>query len=45
MDDDDVRARVDVKTPWFKLAVDNIDWKEVIVVAMVLIAIVYLVKG
>ena len=45
MDDDDLRARVDVKTPWFKLAVDNIDWKEVIVVAMVLITIVYLVKG
>lgn len=43
--DDDVRLRVDVQTPWFKMVVEKIDWKEVIVVAMVLVAIVYLVKG
>ena len=45
MEDDDVRARVDVKTPWFKLAVDNMDWKEVLIVAMVLATVIYLVKG
>ncbi len=44
-DDDNVRARVDVQTPWFKLFVDEISWKEVLVVAMVLLAIVYIVKG
>jgi len=44
-DDNDLRARVDVQTPWFKLFVDQITWKEVVVVAMVLLAIVYLVKG
>lgn len=43
--DDELRARVDIKTPWFKLAVDNIDWKEVLVVAMVLVTVVYLVKS
>jgi hypothetical protein len=43
--DDDLRARVDVQTPWFKLFVDEISWKEVLVVAMVLLTIVYLVKG
>ncbi len=44
-DDNDLRARVDVQTPWFKLFVDQTTWKEVVVVAMVLLAIVYLVKG
>ena len=44
-DDDEVRCKVDVQTPWFKLVVDKIDWKELIVVAMVLLTIVYLVKG
>jgi hypothetical protein len=45
MEDEDLRARVDVKTPWFNLIVEKIDWKEVMVVAMVLLTIVYLVKG
>ena len=44
-EDDEVRARVDVQTPWFKLAVDKIDWKEVLVVAMVLATVIYLVKS
>jgi hypothetical protein len=43
--DDDLRARVDVQTPWFKMFVDEISWKEVLVVAMILLTIVYLVKG
>ena len=45
MEDEDLRARVDVKTPWFSLIVEKIDWKEVMVVAMVLLTIIYLVKG
>lgn len=45
MEDKDERARVDVKTPWFKLAIDNINWKEILVVAMVLLAVVYIIKG
>lgn len=44
MPDDDVRARVSVQTPWFKLFVDQIDWKEVVVVGMVLLTTVYLVR-
>ena len=43
-EDDEVRARVDIKTPWFKLAVDKIDWKEVLIVAMVLATVIYIVK-
>lgn len=42
--DQDVRMRVDVETPWFKLMVDQISWKEVIVVAMVLFTVVYIMK-
>ena len=43
--DDEVRARVDVQTPWFKLFVDDISWKEVLVVLIVLLTIIYLIKG
>lgn len=44
-DDNSERNSVRVDTPWFKLFVDKIDWKEVLVVAMVLLTIVYLVRG
>lgn len=43
--DNAVSYRVDVQTPWFKLMVDKITWKEVLVVAMVLATVIYLVKG
>ena len=45
MEDNNERARVDVKTPWFKLVIDNIDWKEILVVAMVLLTVIYIIKG
>ena len=44
-EEDDLHQRVDIQTPWFKLMVDKITWKEVLVVAMVLLAIVYIVKA
>lgn len=43
--DQEMLKSVEVKAPWFNLKVDDIDWKTVIVVAMVLAAIVYIVKG
>lgn len=38
-------AQVKVETPWFKLFLDEIGWREVIVVALVLMSVVYIVKG
>lgn len=40
-----LRERVAVETPWFKLVVDKVSYKEILVVTMVLVAVVYLVKG
>lgn len=42
---DDDRADVEVSSPWFKMKLEDIDWKTIIVVAMILSTIVYLVKG
>jgi hypothetical protein len=39
------RADVEVSSPWFKMKLEDIDWKTVVVVAMILLTIVYLVKG
>lgn len=36
---------VEVKAPWFKIRVDDIDWKTIIVVAMILGTIIYIIKG
>ena len=36
---------VSVESPFFKIIVDNIDWKTILVVAMILGTIVYLIKG
>lgn len=44
-DNDDIRERVAVETPWFKLFVDSVSWREILVVAMVLVTVVYLIKG
>lgn len=41
----DDRADVEVSSPWFKMKLEDIDWKTIIVVAMILSTIVYLVKG
>lgn len=42
---DEERADVEVSSPWFKMKIEDIDWKTIIVVAMILLTIVYLVKG
>jgi hypothetical protein len=42
---DTERADVEVSSPWFKMKLEDIDWKTVIVVAMILSTIIYLVKG
>jgi hypothetical protein len=42
---DTERADVEVSIPWFKMKLEDIDWKTVIVVAMILSTIIYLVKG
>ena len=44
-DDKDVLERVEVKTPWFGMKIDEIDWKTVLIVAMILAAVVYIIKG
>ena len=36
---------VQVSSPWFKMKIEDIGWKTIIVVAMLLAAIVYMVKG
>ena len=38
-------SKVEVDSPWFKLKLEDIDWKVILVVAMILCTIVYLVKG
>lgn len=43
--DNDERADVEVSSPWFKMKIEDIDWKTIIVVGMILASIVYLVKG
>lgn len=42
------RASVDVSSPWFKMKLDDLDWKTVFVVAMILgtiVSIVYILHG
>lgn len=41
----DERERVEVSSPWFKMKIDDISWKTIIIVGMILASIVYLVKG
>lgn len=41
----DERERVEVSSPWFKMKIDDISWKTIIVVGMILASLVYLVKG
>ena len=36
---------VQVSSPWFKMKIDDISWKTIIVVGMILFSIVYLIKG
>lgn len=41
----DVNEQVEVSSPWFKMKIDDISWKTIIIVAMILASIVYMVKG
>jgi hypothetical protein len=36
---------VHVSSPWFKMKIDDISWKTIIIVGMILGAIVYIIKG
>jgi hypothetical protein len=47
-DDECLDRSVAVSTPWFKMKLEDMDWKAVIVVGMILstiIAIVYILHG
>jgi hypothetical protein len=41
----DEKEQVEVVSPWFKLKIDDISWKTIVVVAMILGSIVYIIKG
>jgi hypothetical protein len=41
----DELEKVEVSSPWFKMKIDDISWKTIIVVGMILSSIVYLIKG
>jgi hypothetical protein len=43
--DDGIVEKVEVSSPWFKLKIDDISWKTIVVLGMILASIVYLVKG
>ena len=38
-------SSVEVSSPWFKMKLEDINWKVVIVVGMILASIVYIIKG
>jgi len=47
-EDESLDRSVAVSTPWFKMKLEDMDWKAVIVVGMILstiIAIVYILHG
>lgn len=41
----DERELVEVSSPWFKMKIDDISWKTIVIVGMILAAIVYIIKG
>lgn len=41
----DDRELVEVSSPWFKMKIDDISWKTIVIVGMILAAIVYIIKG
>lgn len=43
--DEDIKERLEVQTPWFKLFVDNIGWRELVAIGMILLSITYIIKG
>ena len=42
---DDEKEQVEVESPWFKLKLDDISWKTIVIVGMILGSIVYIIKG
>ena len=42
---DDIKEQVEVSSPWFKMKIDDISWKTIVIVGMVLGSIVYIIKG
>ena len=43
--DDGIVEKVEVSSPWFKMKIDDISWKTIVIIAMILFSIVYMVKG
>jgi hypothetical protein len=41
----DEKEQVEVESPWFKLKIDDISWKTIVIVGMILGSIVYIIKG
>ena len=41
----DEKEQVEVQSPWFKLKIEDISWKTIVVVGMILGSIVYIIKG
>lgn len=41
----DEKEQVEVQSPWFKLKIEDISWKTIIIVGMILGSIVYIIKG
>ena len=39
----DILERVEVSSPWFKMKIDDISWKTIIVVGMILASLVSIV--
>lgn len=41
----DEKEQVEVESPWFKMKIDDISWKTIVLVGMILGSIVYIIKG
>ena len=41
----DEKEQVEVESPWFKLKIDDISWKTIVIVGMILGSIVYIING
>ena len=37
--------QVEVESPWFKMKIEDISWKTIVVLGMILASIVYIIKG
>jgi len=41
----DGKELVEVSSPWFKLRLDDISWKTIVIVGMILVTIVLIIRG